>query len=561
MRGKATLQNRFIFSVAFYAVVLIILWFGYYLITHQTLSQIERSNTILTADSLTQQISAEFQQMNTIASVIAGSEYVQDFLGEGNVTAYYEKAGAVAEIVRQTAFSFSAADGIVAISENGRFYRFSGGYSQSALENLQESLRGSDTVYTVVELDGVLFLCHSVPVIDYSHSFSQRLGNIVLLTSLDKTRRMLAQEDAADRAVLLDGVVILASNPELEGLAAAEMETRYDMLSVAPVAGTNLSVIAAIAGGTLFPVASLFYFIAFISLCLLLVMIYLLYRYQSAYFIEPMANIIADIRAVGSHEGRLSPMGISDFDTLVADINAMLDRTAEYNAALATERQKLFDNESARQNMRLSLLSAQMDAHFVVNTLQSIKRLADVGETEKAGRMAEGLAAILQHLHTGDALVNVFDDMQILEKYLDIMNMKFDGKFSVKYEIDDRLVGCLVPGFILQPVVENALMHGLGNKEGDAQLKITGAIHDETIVFAVFDNGAGIKPERLQELQEGLAHTELSDFPNPGLRGVALQNIERRIRLRHGDGYGIKLASEYGKGTTVTVVLPLIIGE
>jgi two-component system sensor histidine kinase YesM len=558
MSRKPPLQYRFILSVALVSIALLILWSGYYFTTYQAASQIARANTILTADSLTQQISAEFQQMNTIASVIAGSEYVQDFLSEGSVAAYYEKAGAVSEIVRKTAFPISSVDAIVSISESGRFYRFSGGLSGSALEALNEILGGKDTVYTVVAVDRTLFFCHSVPVVDYTQSTPVRLGNIVLLTTLDKTRRLLEHDDAADRAVLLDGGVILASNPDLEGLTTDEMEALYSELSIAPVTGTGLSVIAAIPGNALFPEAFGFYIIALVSLGLLIVMVYSLYRYQSYFIIRPMANIIAGVRAIGDQEGRLPDTGIADFDALAADINAMLDRTEEYNAALALERQKLFDNESVRQNMRLSLLASQMDAHFVVNTLKSVKRLAEVGESAKAARMAEELAAILQHLHTGDALVNVFADLEILEKYIDIINMKFDGKFSVKYAVDDKLVACRMPCFILQPIVENALMHGLGNKERDAELTITGVIDGGSIVFQVSDNGAGIAPPKLKELQESLAQTELGDFPEPGLRGVALLNITRRIRISHGDCYGISVASEQGKGTTVTVTLPLI---
>jgi two-component system sensor histidine kinase YesM len=199
-----------------------------------------------------------------------------------------------------------------------------------------------------------------------------------------------------------------------------------------------------------------------------------------------------------------------------------------------------------------------MDAHFVVNTLQNIKYLADIGETEKSGRMAHGLAAILQHRHTGDELVNIFDDFQILENYIDIMNIKFDGKFQVEYEVDDRLEAYLIPGLILQPLAENALTHGLGNKEGAALLIVKGFIRDNRIVVEIADNGAGIAPAKLQALKESLAQADLGDFPRPGLHGVALGNIERRIRLRYGEGYGLALDSALSQGTTVTVTLPLV---
>jgi sensor histidine kinase YesM len=568
MNGKALLRHRYIISIVIYTAVLLLLWTGYHTITHQAISVRERDNTILAADNLTQQISAEFRQMNTVASVIAGSEYIHDFLGEKDYNAFYNKALTVSEIVRRTAFPISDADSVIAISDSGRYFRFSGGLSDTALDSLLGIFFDSDSVYTVIELDGALYFCHSVPVIDYSGRRPVRLGNVIMLNGLDRTRRALDYGDGVDRAVFLDSIVILSNKPEIEGMAAGEVEPLYGVVSVVAVEGTPLTVSAAIPGDALFPESALFYGIAFASLILLLIMVYMLFRYQSGQMIRPMANIIAGVRAIGNGNeccepgsGRLPETGISDFDALVSDINAMLDRTEEYNAALAAERQKLFDNEIARQNMRISLLSSQMDAHFIVNTLKSVKSLSDMGETDKAGQMAEGLAAILQHLHAGDALVDVFDDLQILERYVDIMNIKFDNKFNVEYHVDDKLESCKMPILILQPIVENALMHGLGSKEENARLVIKGRRQGDSIIFEVSDNGTGIPPDKLKGIQDSLAQTELSDFPKPGLRGVALGNIQRRLRIKHGDGYGVTVTSVYGEGTTVTITLPVILNS
>ena len=244
------------------------------------------------------------------------------------------------------------------------------------------------------------------------------------------------------------------------------------------------------------------------------------------------------------------------------ETNAMTGQTDAYRDTLSAERQKRLEAERVLQHMRLYMLSVQIDAHFVVNTLKSVKRLADKGETEKSGAMAEGLAAILQHQHAGDALVNVFDDFQILRTYIEIMNMKHDGRYAIAFDVSDRLEACLMPVMILQPIVENALSHGLGNKEADARLTIAGAIHEETrdktIVLTVADNGAGIAPDRLRAIRESLDLKEPGDFPEPGLRGVALANIQRRIRIRFGEGYGVTIDSTVGEGTTAKVTLPLI---
>lgn len=421
MMKNIPLSKRFLFALVMYTLSILGLWFSYHSITHRAMSRSERENTILAVDNLTAQIGAEFKQMNMIASVIAGSDYVQDFLGEQDKLTFYEKAGTVSEIVRKIAFPISSADSVLTISESGRYYKFTGGLSNASCEKLYTTFRGKDMIYTVMELDDTLFFCHMVPVVDYSEQLPIRLGNVIILTGLDKTRRTLeygVDMPDMDVALILDDQVILCNKPSLEGSLAFNMDSRYGVVSTAIVDGTPLVVMGAIQNGAWVSQNTAFFIAAIISLCLLLSMIYVLYRHLSKGIIGPMSNIIAHVREIGGGQKvRLPETGISDFDTLVAGINEMLGRMEDYNTALVDERQKLFEAEIHKQKMRMGLLSTQMNAHFIVNTLTNIKRLSDKGENEKASQMAAGLAAILKHHHTGDELVNVFNTGYALTAY------------------------------------------------------------------------------------------------------------------------------------------------
>jgi two-component system sensor histidine kinase YesM len=275
-----------------------------------------------------------------------------------------------------------------------------------------------------------------------------------------------------------------------------------------------------------------------------------------------MASIVAGVESLdGENIKRLHELpvlGKPDFQSLVLTINDMLERTEKHNAELLGERQKVFDSELARQKMRMGLLAQQMDAHFVTNTLIGIQNLAARGESEKAAEMAGGLGFLLKHQHKGDVPVNVFDEFLALQKYIEVMNTRHGGKFTYDYELDEALCDYLMPGFIMQPVVENALEHGLGNKEQDARLYIKGFIDNGRVCIEISDNGAGLPPAKLKSVRENLEIAEPSDFPEPGLRGVALMNVQRRIRLQCGNDYGVQIESDFGKGTTVTLTFPLI---
>ena len=234
-------------------------------------------------------------------------------------------------------------------------------------------------------------------------------------------------------------------------------------------------------------------------------------------------------------------------------------RVEKYYDGLVDEQKKTFDTEMARQKMHIGLLSSQMDSHFITNTVIAVKSLADRGENEQAAQVADGLGYLLKHQRKGGALINIFDEFMALQKYIEIMSIRYGGRFAYDYEIDDLLSEYSMPGFILQPIVENALEHGLGSKELDARLYIKGFTQDGKIYIKISDNGVGIPPGKLKTMRDNLANTEPQDFPEPGLHGVALINVHKRIRLQFGLDYGVDIESDFGKGTMVTLIFPLIV--
>ena len=565
MNKKTTLRGRFLLTLILFACLTLLLWFGYHQINYTAVSRIAEESTRLAADNITGQISAEFAQMRTITSAISGSSYIQDFLSERNTKGYYEKAGIASEIIQKAAFPITSADNILAINADGRSYRFSGGLSSQSCEALYRSIQGAGTVYTVIELDYTLFYCHSAPVFDMSGQSPVRLGNVLILTGLEKTRRMLERDDSLtgiDVAVILNDEIVMSNNPSLEGISADSLASSYGMVTTTQVDGTPLTIAAVIPKDALFPGSNWFLITSLVFIGLLFMMISVLYGYLSRGMIQPMASVVAGVASLdGEKNNRLMEMpfiGKPDFQSLVLTINNMLDRMENYTAELVEERQKVFEVEIARQKMRMGLLASQMDAHFVTNTLIKIESLAVNGDNEQAAQTANGLCFLLDHQHKGDLPVNVFTEFRALGKYIEVMSIRYSRNFSYDYDVDESLVDYVMPGFILQPVVENALEHGLRDKDQDARLFIKGLIRDEKVCIEISDNGAGIPPGKLKTLRDSLTNAEPRDFPDPGLHGVALMNVQRRIRLQYGSECGVEVESDFGKGTTVTLSFPLI---
>lgn len=506
MSNKA-LRRRFAAILIGYTLVVLALWGLYSKATLSSVRQSARHNTEIVQNAMLAQLNDEFSRMKIVSSVIAGSSYVQDFLMEENVSAYYEKANAVSEIIRKTIYPQMNTDSIITITADGSYYRFTGGVSNGAIETLYQDVlsSGNAPLYSVQILDGAQYFCHISRVYVNASTGGNPVGSVITLSSMAKTRRMFSELEPAsgiDTAILLNDTILLSSNPALEGGNTSELERLYGAVTSEQVMGTNLFVAAAVSKDTLYSGERLFIIISAIMLVTLLIIIIILHRLISARMIDPM-----------------------------------LDKA---------------------DTMKMGLLNTQIDAHFVVNTIACIESLSQQGENKKAATAAGNLAAMLRHLHEADEEINIFSEMENLNRYIEIMNIRGGGRFVVSTDVDDRLSEYRMPGQILQPLVENALTHGLGNKTQDCHLVLIGKEDSGDVEFSIADNGTGIPSEQLNNLLLRLKDADRQEYPERGLRGVALVNIQKRIRMRYGERYGLTVYSKPGEGTTIVVRLPVI---
>ena len=498
-------KRRFALILVFFTVMLAVMWFVYYTTSSRYVGRTMREAIELAESNLLTELNDEFSRLKVAATVIGSSIYVQEFLMETDVEAYLEKTSAVAEIIRKTTYPAMSGDCIYTVSASGVFYRFTGGVSSDAFEGIYADVINGATTYSVEELGGAGWFCLSNPVYPRGSAAGAPVGHIVILSNLAKARRALTKLDSmtgVDTAVIVDGVILFSSNPELDGKDAAELDRLYSSVSVERVTGSNMYAAAAITSSALYFGERLFLASFAIVFVAQLAAFALLYRVLSARMVSPML-------------------------------------------------------ESA-DGMRMDLLKTQIDAHFVVNTITCIEGLIHQDKKEKAAKAAENLAHMLKARHTPDDEINVFDQMEDVQRYIEIMNIRCDDKFRVETDVDDTLFRCRILAQVLQPLVENALTHGLGNKETDCRLDVAGRLEKDGILFIVSDNGIGIAQAQLRALQEVLDTADEWEYSEQRLEGVALVNIQKRIRAKYGAQFGLTVSGNPGRGLTVTVKLPVI---
>ncbi|MFD0710959.1 sensor histidine kinase [Paenibacillus sp. GCM10027626] len=206
----------------------------------------------------------------------------------------------------------------------------------------------------------------------------------------------------------------------------------------------------------------------------------------------------------------------------------------------------VYEQGIQKKQAELDALQAQINPHFLYNTLSTIGSLANMGETRKVTVMVKGLAKFYRlTLNQGHVYVSLEQELEQVEAYLDIQRVKYANNFTVYMDIDPEIKDIRVIKLILQPFVENIFKHAWFGET--IAIRITGQRLKNSVELKIIDNGIGMKPETLKKMRSASLHSG----------GYGLKNVEERIKLRYGSDFGIRIASIYGAGTTVQIILPI----
>lgn len=231
--------------------------------------------------------------------------------------------------------------------------------------------------------------------------------------------------------------------------------------------------------------------------------------------------------------------------SLSDSLNTMIDKINELLEQVTTEQIRL-------RKAEFELLQSQINPHFLYNTLDTIVWLAEAGEQSKVVSMVGSLSEFFRStLSRGKDIVSIREELQHVRSYLEIQQVRYQDILEYEIRVPEELYDCRIPKLTVQPLVENALYHGIKNKRGVGNIHISGYRREDGCVLRIEDNGAGIVRERLLQVQDGIRNKILT-----GKDIYGLYNVNERIRLNFGERYGIVIESEYGEGTVVEILLP-----
>lgn len=219
------------------------------------------------------------------------------------------------------------------------------------------------------------------------------------------------------------------------------------------------------------------------------------------------------------------------------------------------------EEEKPQNNQKLDYLFQQINPHFLYNTLESIRGKALADGAEEVADMTEALSSFFRYcIGRKSNIVTLADELHNVREYFRIQQFRFDNRFELSIHLpqNDDISGCQIPKLTLQPLVENAIVHGLESRKAKGTVSIRVLASQEGMSLFVCDDGVGIDTRKLEHMNLLLHSSDEREPIGSEATGIALKNIHNRIRLLFGENYGLTLYSTLGMGTTVEVRIPRI---
>ncbi|WP_340373709.1 sensor histidine kinase [Peribacillus sp. FSL E2-0218] len=245
-----------------------------------------------------------------------------------------------------------------------------------------------------------------------------------------------------------------------------------------------------------------------------------------------------DLRFHSKYDDEIGQLGNS-YNKMIQEVEELIDL--------------VYKEQKSKREAELKILQAQIKPHFLYNTLDTIQWMASEYKADKIIEMVNALTTLFRiGLNKGNEFITVEEEVEHIVSYLTIQMTRYESKIGYQLDVDETVKNNQVLKLILQPLVENAIYHGIRNKRGKGKISISICKRNDQLLFAVRDTGVGIEAEPLKKLNHALKNMS-GDH-----KGYGLFNVNERILLSYGSQYGLQVFSEYGTGTTVIAILPII---
>ena len=279
--------------------------------------------------------------------------------------------------------------------------------------------------------------------------------------------------------------------------------------------------------------------ILLIALCITVVTVYFISRKITKPLIH-VVDVMSNLTGQNLNKQKIMVTGGYETRMLATTYNNMIE-------AMANHMKNLVREQEERRKAELNALQMQIHPHFLYNTLSSIKYLAKSNQIDQVENTIHSLISILQNtIGTTDELITIEKEIENLHYYVYINQIRYGERIKVDFNIPEEFLGIHIPKLTIQPFVENAFFHAFTQTQA-GNINIFIRSKDDNLMIEVIDNGTGIPPNQLDDLTTNKKNH---------VTGIGIRNVDERLKLLYGHNYGIKIQSDLGFGTSITITIP-----
>lgn len=402
------------------------------------------------------------------------------------------------------------------------------------------------------QLLGTIFLCLDLNKSPITLPSSEELGTYFILASSDSSfsfncppalcTEILSQWD---KSALQNG--------------RAEQDIPGYRIYASQVDGTDLYILSVLDRALLTKDVNQTMTIFLIVVALVLTVLTLLMLLLRQSVVAPIQSLNAHILQLKNQppiepKAPLVMLGCEEVRNLNCSFQELLDRQAHLSQELHDTTVTLYESELARKQAELDFLRSQINPHFLYNALESINSLAAERGVNEISDAVSALGKLFRYNVKGAAMVSLRQELETVRAYLTVQQLRFAEKLNVITSVRDHALDVPVMKLLVQPLVENAVHHGIEPKSGTGTLYIGARLDESKLLISIYDDGVGIPPAELESLQAQLKNPPASISGATG--HVGLMNVACRVRLQYGARYGLWIESEPGGGTRQILTLP-----
>lgn len=512
MKDKKILK-KFVITMSALGFCLVIIWLLFYYLTIQIVSKNASRQASAESEAIMSRIEDELQEVDETLHILSHHESVINMAEMQDINQFYDYGKEVYKNLSENIGNNVTAGDIILFGQNGAYYRLKGKCSNTVIGRIENILNTNPKNSFYISSNGMTYIGNARKIL----SDKGEIGYIVIL--LDKTKLEYIFSDYSDidyiGIALLSDDKILCSNRDIIIDDIESIKNKSILYKEQTIGLTDIKLLV-YCENDLAKNLERYFNLSLPVVMFFIVLIIIVYIYfWNKTMLKPQERELLEIKM------------------------------------------KAQESELEKERTAINLLKKQISAHFTVNTMNVVRALINKEKKEEASIMCDELSCLLRYSNAPEEFISLMDECYVLEQYVGIMQVRYPESIEFNIDIDDYYENIFIPRMILQPIIENSIIHGRKEKN---KIAINLTVKKETnLIIEIQDNGKGISSDILKEIRNNIE--KMSESNASGISGIALINIQKRIKLVSGDEYGITIDSKEGTGTTVTVKLRIVTND